>query len=353
MMQYLQKHVFGDLDDTFCYDTVRNVRVLDRRLGIVYYAFFGIIVTYFFFNLVVKQAYLEMEKTSGWITCQIINSQKSDLGLYWDSYDRVTNPGEMGATFVPTKVVITKGQTETQGQYCQSLQHPCKVDDDCDIGNRQLQQKCNAGYCMRRHWCPAEDPENELGGEVTETHILDISDVEIWYKSFVHFHIMDLDVRTTDEPRPKQYPSKMANTYPLHDILRMAKVSDEEVIENGGIILMNAIFECQLDDETCDSYLTTANVDTVTGFNHVWNNFYYEDGVRKRDTYRMYGIRILTFATGIGKKISGVMVLMQFAAFIGMTTAASAIADLYMLKVIPERKNYELQKCIETEDFND
>ena len=55
----------------------------------------------------------------------------------------------------------------------------------------------------------------------------------------------------------------------------------------------------------------TANVDTKTGFNHVYENIYYEasrsnvswlfgvqDGVRKRDAYRMFGIRVVTSATG-------------------------------------------------------
>ena len=59
-------------------------------------------------------------------------------------------------------------------------------------------------------------------------------------------------------------------------------------------------------------------MDTKTGFNHVYENIYFEardrkclapqasvkpllsqNGVRKRDVYRMYGIRVLTLATGL------------------------------------------------------
>ncbi len=35
-----------DADDLFAYDTVKEVRVLDRRLGLVYYTVLGLVVFY-------------------------------------------------------------------------------------------------------------------------------------------------------------------------------------------------------------------------------------------------------------------------------------------------------------------
>jgi hypothetical protein len=328
--------------------------VLDRRLGLTLYAVQAAIIIYFVFNLVVKKMYLETEKTTGWITSQILQSQRSDLGVMWDNYDRVTNPGELGAMFVPTRVEITRGQTQKADLYCKAPLHKCKVDKDCDIENKLLQlPECNDGYCMRHQWCPAEDPNDEFGEGVTEIHYLDTSEVEVWYETFVHFHYFDLDVATTDESMPREYPMKRANTYPFHDIIRLAKLKQEEVLENGAIVLMNAIFECELTKKECETYLEATNVDTLTGYNHVWNNIYYEDGVRKRDSYRMYGVRLINFATGFGRQFSINAVILQFASFISMVSAAAAAADFYMQNIVPEREAYKQKKCIETEDFND
>jgi hypothetical protein len=57
---------------------------------------------------VIEKQYLDFEKSSGSISIQVLNHQKSDLGISWDKFDTITNPGESGAVFIPTKVVITK-----------------------------------------------------------------------------------------------------------------------------------------------------------------------------------------------------------------------------------------------------
>merc|ERR1719276_14234 len=76
-------------------------------------------MTYFFFILVVQKEYHEKERVPGWITVKVLNSQKStfshlgeEFGITWDNYDRITNPGELGAVFIPTRVVITRGQDQ-------------------------------------------------------------------------------------------------------------------------------------------------------------------------------------------------------------------------------------------------
>lgn len=353
--------VLPDPDVVLAYDTVKLLRVLDRRLGIVFYICQVIIVIYFVFMLVGKKEYLEKEKATGWITCQILNAQRSNIGepseFNWDVYDRVTNPGELGAIFVPTRIVKTSSQEQGPDVECPSPLHPCTTDADCATGNPLLASGvCNqdtsvggVGQCMRSQWCPAED----LALETTQEYILEFDTVEIWFETFVHYHKFHTDVATTDERRPREYPLKKANTYPMHDIVRMAKLEAEDIQDNGAVIIMNAIFQCDLDKGSCDSRLEAANVDSRTGFNHVWNNVYYEDGIRKRDTYRMYGVRFITFATGFGAMTSAPMVITQIAAFLALCTVATAVADGVMLGVIPEKRSYSEQKIIETEDFND
>jgi len=364
-----------DPDIVFAYDTVKLVRVLDRRLGIVFYVCEVIIVVYFMIVLVGNKEYLEKEKSGGWITCSILNPQRSNIGepteFSWDVYDRVTNPGELGAIFIPTRIVVTKGQVQgcpdddpDCDPYCPSPTHPCVEDADCDVGNALLQRSdagacaqvekegdsgpITEGQCMRHQWCPAEDDDLET----THTYMLEFDAVEIWFETFVHFHKFHTDVATTDEPRPREYPMKKANTYPMHDIIRMAKLKPEDIEDYGAVVIMNAIFDCNLDEHQCESTLMSANVDSKTGYNHVFNDYYYENGRRKRDSYRMYGVRFIAFATGMGKKTSPPMVITQIASFIALCSVATGVADFYMTNIVPERKNYNAQKVIETEDFN-
>lgn len=346
--EFCEKYV-SDPDDIFAYETVKWVRVLDRRLGLVYYTMLIIIVIYIvLYVCIIEKQYLDFEKSSGWIIVQVLNNQKSDLGVTWDTYDRITNPGEQGAVFIPTRILITKAQT--QDHFCESLVHTCTMPADCDIDNELLQKsECVNGHCMRRQWCPAENPD----APTTETQYLEFNNVELWFSTYVHYHKFQLDVATTDERKEILYPMKRANTYPLHDLIRMANLDPEEVIENGAVLIANALLDCDLDTGECGSKVETINVDTKSGYNYAYNHVYFEDGVRKRDVLRMYGIRLLAFATGFGSKTSFPMIVLQTSSGIALMMVAQSVADFVLMTVIAERKHYTNQKILQTEDFND
>jgi len=355
-MEWLQRQAndfyndLTDMDTVFAYDTTKWVRVLDRRLGLVYYTFLTLIVVYVVLYVgVIEKQYLDFEKSSGWISIQVLNHQKSDLGISWDKFDTITNPGESGAVFIPTKVVITKEQT--QDGFCESLLHNCTISEDCDIGNAKLQKaECSNGRCMRRQWCPAEDPASVT----TETQYLDYHAIELWFSTYVHYHKFKLDVQTTDEDKEILYPMKSANTYPLHDLIRMANLDKEEVIENGAVLIANALLDCDLDTGQCGTKVESTNVDTKNGFNYVHYHVYFdEQKKRKRDMIRMYGIRVLAFATGFGSKTSFPMIVLQLSSGIALMMVAQSAADFVLMFVVPEKKHYTAQKVLETEDFNE
>jgi len=339
-----------DADNVFAYETVKWVRVLDRRLGLVYWTMLIMIFIYIvLYVCIIEKQYLDFEKSSGWIIVQVLNHQKSDLGITWDTYDRITNPGEQGAVFVPTRILTTRAQT--QEGFCESPVHLCEKPEDCDIDNELLQKsECVNGHCMRRQWCPAENPE----APTTEIQYLEFGNVELWFKTYVHYHKFQLDVATTDEKQEIMYPMKRANTYPLHDLIRMANLDPEEVIENGAVIIANALLQCKLDSSECTSRVETINVDTKSGYNYVYNHIYFdENGVRKRDVLRMYGIRLLAFATGFAVKTSFSMIVLQTSSGIALMMIAQTVADFVLMTVIAERKHYTDQKILQTEDFNE
>eukprot|EP00435_Cladocopium_sp_Y103_P045828 s559_g13.t1 len=222
---WIENHL-PDADEVFAYDTVKLVRILDRRLGFVYWgiqalvAFYMIVIVF-----IINKAYQDTEKSTGWMLTKVVKPQISHLGISWDAYDRITNPGESGAVFVPTRILITRGQTQ-EDEYCESPSHPCKEARDCNVGDPKVQKmECQNGFCMRRQWCPAEN----ANWPTTETHYLDFEKVELWFKSYVHYHKFGLDVSTADEKESIPYPHRGANTYRLQDLIRMTNYAPEEM----------------------------------------------------------------------------------------------------------------------------
>jgi len=334
------------LDNVLAYDTVKLVRVLDRRLGCVYYTVFLAVVAYLVAVVfIIKKQYLDFEKSTGWIIVKAMKPQISHLNVSWDVYERITNPGEIGAAFIPTRVLITRGQTQ-EGQFCESLLHNCTVPADCDIGNAMLQRKeCVNGHCMRRQWCPAED-EN---APTTETHYLEFDQVELWFQNYVHYHRFMLDVSTADETEPVHYPHRQANTYRLRDLMRMNAIEPDEFKENGAVMMVNALFDCNFNKKDCDMKVETGTVDKAFYY-HTYNHVYYEGGVRKRDSYRMFGIRLVAFTTGFGEKVSLAQIVLQISSGIALLSIAELIADIWLVHVIPESKHYTEKKIIEIDD---
>eukprot|EP00931_Biecheleriopsis_adriatica_P093007 TRINITY_DN66756_c0_g1_i1.p1 TRINITY_DN66756_c0_g1~~TRINITY_DN66756_c0_g1_i1.p1 ORF type:complete len:355 (+),score=61.48 TRINITY_DN66756_c0_g1_i1:160-1224(+) len=344
--------VLPDPDEVFAYDTVKLVRILDRRLGFIYWGIQLLVALYMIVIVfMINKAYQDTEKSVGWILTEQLKPQMSHLGMSWDIYDRVTNPGEAGAVFIPTRVLVTRGQTQ-EDEFCESPKHPCKGPADCkDIGDpigRPKTDVCQNGFCRLRQWCPAEHAD----WPTTETHYLDFEHVELWFKSYVHFHKFNLDVTTGDEKEPIAYPKRGANTYHLEDLIRMTNYAPEEFVENGAVMILNALFDCNLDAETCEMKVETANVDTQTGFNHVYESIYWDDGVRKRDSYRMYGIRIIAFATGFGGKTKFSQIVLQLSSAIALLGTAELIADFWLMNCVPERRHYTDQK-LRTAEIHD
>lgn len=339
LLQRLSNRV-PDADELFAYDTVKLAKIANPRLGVLYCVVQLIIVAYvLIYVFFIQQGYQDSEKTTGWVLCKVSKPQLDNTGFSWDSYARVTNPGESGGVFIPTKILITRGQR--QDGFCPSPNYKCQTGADCDIGNPAVQKKeCIAAQCSRRQWCPAED----IARSTTEVRTLDLSNVELTFQANLRYQKFGVEVSTAESDVATYYPTKQANTYKLRDILKMTNYNAKDLVDNGAVMMLNTMFNCDLDQGSCDIVVQTANVDTVTGFNYVHTNFYYEDGIRKRDAFRMFGIRILTSATGVGKKTSLSQIVLQLSLLIALLVVAELVADFWMLNVCSEKQIYLTKK---------
>jgi len=337
-----------DWDSVFAYDTVKEVRVLDRRLGGVYYVVLGMVLFYvIIFVMIIKKQYEDMEKSNGFVMTKVVNPSYANDTIPFDVFDAVVNPGESGALFIPTRVLVTKGQSQSGS--CEHPGYPCKTDADCDDGTELTEKKCSNEMCVRRGWCPAE----KTGAETTTVYKVDAEKFDLWFQGKVLFHKFMTDIGNTGDTAPVYYPSPDANTFPMHDIMRMASVKMEDVWKDGAVMLISMIFDCKLADNYCNTWIESSVVDSRTGFNFKKNYYYEENGEMKRDSYWFYGIRMINIATGIGRVASVAQVVLQFSQAIALLGCAGAVADVFLQYIVPERNHYIAEKVIETEDFGE
>lgn len=314
----------------------RLVRLQDIRVGVVYYGCILLICVYMLFHvLVLNKGWLETEYATGWNVLKVNNLPRStSRSDPWDLYDGMTNPGEMGGAFIPLRIVVTRGQSSG---FCPSPAHPCKTAADCDVGDEAIQRKeCTGGRCVRMQWCPAED----LGSAQAEVHHLRVDSIALRIFNYVHFRRLGLDVSTMDEQDDVVFPKPRANTYLVKDLMHMAGFPPNVTAKNGAILFLTAVFQCNVDHKRCENKVEPRNVDTKAGFNHVVSQYYYDGKVRKRDTYRMYGLRIIANTNGIGSRFSVPLLVQQLASALAMLQIASVLTDFVLLHCLPQRRLY-------------
>jgi len=337
-----------DLDTIFAYDTAKEVRVLDRRLGLVYYIVYLMVLFYvILYVMIIKKQYLDEEKSNGFVMTKVVNPSYANDTIPFDVFDAVPNPGESGAIFIPTRVLVTRGQS--QAGSCEQPGYPCESDEDCQTGDEMTTGKCSNKRCVRRGWCPAE----QAGAPATTVYKIDAAKYDLWFQGKVLFHKFMTDIGNTEDLHPIYYPDANANTYPMHDILRMASVDLEKSWEDGAVLLVSAIFECDLMAERCSTVIESAKIDAMTGYNFKKTHYYEENGEMKRDSYWFYGIRMVVFSVGLGKMPSVTQVVLQGSQAIALLGTASTVADAFLQYIVPERNHYIAEKVIETEDFGD
>merc|ERR1712226_1501676 len=147
-----------DLDEAFAYKTFKVVKVLDRRLGFLFYGIQIMIMMYIvLFVLIINKGYLASELALGQVAIKVLGSTYAKVGgsnVPFDSHDLRQPSIENGALFVITKIEAIKQQ---RGE-CGNPEYACAVASDCPIIDGISVQECDEGSCVMKGWCPGLDP---------------------------------------------------------------------------------------------------------------------------------------------------------------------------------------------------
>ena len=181
-----------DLDEIFSYQTTKEVRMLDRRLGMVNWLIRTVVLVWVIgYVFWIKEGYTEVEKSVGHSITDVNGTTYSttdDRVQPWDSIDAVQPALENGAAFIATTVFVTKEQTVRDGP---NPARRCTTDANCptDRSNPLLYGRCSNNFCQEKAWNPAFSESDRQQTSVFELQTADR--LGVWIRSSIQFPSLD------------------------------------------------------------------------------------------------------------------------------------------------------------------
>jgi len=358
-----------DWDEVFAYDTIKVVRVKDRYLGILRILFllsiFGYIVGYV---LIYSKKYLSIEVPVGSIRTSL---QKESATTYpykhpycsqyeaanggyspyldvlnckvWDEFQTVFPAEVMNSIFVTTKI-----SRQNQVAMCQDITQPCarpwiSVDNDSfylghvEAGTIKIEHSMISRVNFQKS---GNDPKYAGSNRDMTGKLVDING-----NTIATFGV-GMDVMTVD----LMLQAAGVNLSSVSDV-----VSDTGLPETyrfTGTLLLFTI-----EYSNINSASTTEYTYSVSKFPHsettLHQILYNADNSTIRQIYQRSGVKFFFRQTGQIGRPDMQTAIIQLVSALGLLSVATLVVELFMLYLLPHKKEYMKYKFKETEDFSD
>eukprot|EP00658_Telonema_sp_P-2_P009863 TRINITY_DN1367_c0_g1_i1.p1 TRINITY_DN1367_c0_g1~~TRINITY_DN1367_c0_g1_i1.p1 ORF type:complete len:449 (+),score=99.87 TRINITY_DN1367_c0_g1_i1:71-1417(+) len=395
-----------DLDQLFCYETVKLVNVLDWIPGVIYRA--GIIFACLYclgFALIINQMYLRHTQATGSVMITATGDAWSQPSLstdsgdvntggatrrllaaaptpapfvlggenpggrqllatkaptseptaantapnlpeyrYWDVHDTVNPDSESGGIVLATRVLSTKEQIMAP---CPNKETACP--DDCKTDLPIYPGLCypQTDFCMEFNWCPLF---GQGGEKSTEDLIEGVDDFELDFMATMAFDQSDLKKVVVQHVKMK-----------VSELLKKVGVSYAS-IQSTGITLYTRLqwgtAESPCDsDAGCEIDMQVVRMDeNPKGFYFRQSTYYRGNGTlpkEYRDVSRTYGIRVVASSNGYAVSFSMTNAMLQVACAFSMFALAYVVADIFVVFLNTRASKYTELKVEETPDISD
>lgn len=375
-----KKSLWPDLDDVFKYKTFRNVKILDRNLGILYWVIVGLVTLYIVvFALLINGKHQNIRHGLGAVITKFKGKAFFEGGAY-DAADLRFPEVEPNGAFIATRIVNSEvqsrdGKCEDYDSVC-----PCREGGEC-IGADGATGAVD-GYCKDVAWCPSlgegnvdsfasQHPQNVVTLEGLEHTKVDIlAGIAFPGLQQQKFFVAgsSMDGKDKEESAPPPLPGAKEQIFgnplmhtTLGELLKMCEncADLEDMIKRGGLVTVMYLWNCNVDYTIpCEPRVEVKQVDGGRGFVTKRILMKSGSGSPKRTAQMMYGIRILVDSVGIGRELDFVLLTIQAGSCLALMRTAAMIADFIMLNgscIYSEdkRKLYYKCKVTETEDYSD
>lgn len=331
------------------YNTNRVVRIKDVRLGGIYWFMVTCIIMYsiiFVFSMEGRHT----EQATGVGTAITKFKGKGFSGdKVFDGTDLRFPVIEPQGAFIMTRRIQQKEQKVGMCVDWDSPKKcPCKANSTC-----------TNGYCAVKHWCPSIGDYNSK--EPPASAVIDIieglEDSVLDIASAIGFPSIGNDFFVTGSDPQIKNPFASIR---IGDLLAMTRppLKMEDVQQRGALISVNLMWQCDMGvSDHCEPTVVVKRLDGGQGFvqkraRHRRNS----NGDEVRDAVYLFGVRVLVDCSGVGRRPSLSLIVVQIGSCISLLRVAMMLADFIMLKLYPNedrREAYQKCKIQETDDYSD
>lgn len=343
-----------DVDRLFSYNTIQQVKILDRWLGVLNNILTLIILCYIVvYVFIYDKGYLEYEQAKGLLLTHIHGdavAQGTQGDIRYFSGSEITYPGlENGNVMVATKVEMVKQKRGV----CLDFDMPCASVDDCsaDVGAECTEE----GYCKEPAWCAAGDSTRP------DTFKVDTAEVQIWVKSGIQFlRLKPNKYFSADLSKPIAEGGLEGgqNTFTVKDLLDRCDppVRFEEVSELGAAVEVQFVYDCNVNRDKCTPHIQARRVDSLFDPENIGFKFSYPHytGPDDRKLITVRGIRLYLRSLGTGEMVSPAAIILKVSTGLTLLGLAQIVTDLLMIRCFKNKSAiYFSRKFDISEDFSE
>jgi len=337
------------------YSTVKEVKLLDRRLGILHLLIFAVVVGYVIgVRVVLEKGYQSYEQSYGTIALTLDGST-------YTTTNGVVQPADQADLVAPVKegaalfLATTKSTTPQQKlDNCTDPSFACRSDSDCAHDPPLSHGVCEAGACVRQTWCPVSGAAHS-GMQTAQLEALD--GLAITLIGTINFPHLAPATLTTEDGRNARV------TWSIPEVLSRGGLNAVEALTQGAVLSLVLKWSCSLSftggfSLSCLPRLRVYDIGPANGgFSAQWANYYQENEngvpVLHRDMHNATGIRFLVSSCGSARKIDVHACMVQLFVLLALLPLSNVLADTIMQNVFSERRHYREYKAETTPDFTD
>jgi hypothetical protein len=320
-----------DWDLICAYKTFKVVRIRDFKLGLTYWAIVASVVLYVVvFAFSIEGKHQQQEPGVGTVLTKVRG--KAYAG------DKVFDPSDLrfpviepsGAFLLTRQVTLT----QTKGK-CIDWDEPKPCPCDTDKGEVCTKAKDGKEFCEVKTWCPSLG-EHNAHSPPPEAKIDEVQGIDrliLKIMSGIAFPgIGNRFFVTGGSPGATNQFKNIS----VGDLLKLSDPPtqlNKKLFDYGALIGVSFFWNCDVSGD-CEPSVVIKRLDSGQGFVQKRARYTRKAGVETREALYLNGLRILVDSSGIGRKASLVLAIIQVGSAIALIRVAAIIADFIMLNGI-------------------
>ncbi|CAL8085893.1 unnamed protein product [Calicophoron daubneyi] len=360
------------------YETQKVVQIHSKKVGITFRLIqLGIILYVVLWVMVYEKGYQSFDQAVSGVTAKLkgiafanVTNDSSIGATVWDAADYVIPPQQNSAFFVMTNLVATPGQSlgrceESHDVYKNECQNDtqCRAGDLVMTGSGMKTGRCvpstraKMKVCEIYGWCPTEydiTPKPHLLASAENFTVMLKNSIEFPRYKVKRRNIlewMDKLFLKTCRYNPYDKQMKFCPIFRLGDILKYSDAQNKAIWQTGGMVSIHIEWNCNLDYDTkyCVPKYYFRRLDDFKspvgeGWNFRYSQHFVENGIRKRNLIKAYGIQFFITVYGTGGKFNVLTFSMNLGSGLALLGIATVLCDMIVLNTTRKRALYRKAK---------